>query len=248
MIKAIIVDDELNAIKNLKWEIENFCSDITICDTFTNPLDAISAINYLQPDCVFLDIEMPEMDGFQLLNELNFRDFDLVITTAYDNHAIKAFREHAIDYLLKPIDSEDLIETVQRIRENKKRNALGNEIKSMIRSFAPKIQTERLALSLIGKTVYVAMEDIVYCKANGNYSEIYFREAKKEMLSKKLKDIEEVTNTSFFRVHNSYLVNINYIKEFVKTDGPYLVLKDGTNIPVSRSKKTDLLAVLGNTL
>jgi len=248
MLKAIIVDDELNAIKNLKWEIENFCDDITICDTFTNPVEAISAINYLQPDCVFLDIEMPEMDGFQLLNELNFRDFELVITTAYDNYAIKAFKEHAIDYLLKPIDSDDLIETVQRIHNNKKRNTLGNEIKSMINSFAPTKQPERLALSLIGKTIFVAFEDIVYCKANGNYSEVYFKDAKKEMLSKKLKDIEEVTNQSFYRAHNSYLVNIDYIKEFVKTDGPYLVLKDGTTIPVSRSRKSDLLALLGNTL
>ncbi|RDK86963.1 LytR/AlgR family response regulator transcription factor [Marinirhabdus gelatinilytica] len=248
MIKAIIVDDEINAIKNLKWEIENFCNDITVCDTFTNPVDAISAINYLQPDCVFLDIEMPEMDGFQLLNNLNFRNFDLIITTAYENHAIQAFKEHAIDYLLKPIDSEDLIVTVQRIRDNKNRNALGDEIKSLIASYAPSKQPGRLALSLIGKTIYVAMEDIIYCKANGNYSEIYFKEAKKEMVSKKLKELESVVNQSFFRVHNSYLVNVHYIKEFVKTDGPYLLLKDGTNIPVSRSKKASLLAFLGNPI
>ena len=248
MIKAIIVDDEINAIKNLKWEIENFCNDITVCDTFTNPVDAIPAINYLQPDCVFLDIEMPEMDGFQLLNNLNFRNFDLIITTAYENHAIQAFKEHAIDYLLKPIDSEDLIVTVQRIRDNKNRNALGDEIKSLIASYAPSKQPGRLALSLIGKTIYVAMEDIIYCKANGNYSEIYFKEAKKEMVSKKLKELESVVNQSFFRVHNSYLVNVHYIKEFVKTDGPYLLLKDGTNIPVSRSKKASLLAFLGNPI
>jgi len=248
MIKAIIVDDEFNAIKNLKWEIENFSNDIEICDTFTNPVEAISAINYVKPDCVFLDIEMPEMDGFQLLNQLNFRDFDLIITTAYDNHAIKAFREHAIDYLLKPIDSDDLKETVKRIRKNKQQNRLGSEIKSMIESYSPTPQPTRLALSHIGKTVYVHIDDILYCKANGNYSEIYFEKEKKEVVSKKLKELEEVTGNSFYRAHNSYLVNINYVKEFVKSDGQYLVLTNGATIPVSRTKKQDLLTLLGNPL
>jgi two-component system, LytTR family, response regulator len=219
MIKAVIIDDEYNAIKNLKWEIEIFSDDVEVCDTFTNPIEAISAINYLKPNCVFLDIEMPEMDGFQLLSQLTFRDFDLIITTAYDNYAIKAFKEHAIDYLLKPIDSDDLKETISRVRKNHKKNSLGDEVKKIIEAFTPNEQPKRLALPLIGKTVYVNMEDILFCKSNGNYTEIHLINKKKEMLSKNLKDVELKTNNSFVRVHNSYLVNINYIKEFVKMKG-----------------------------
>ena len=187
MIKAIIIDDEFNAIKNLKWEIENFCDDIEICDTFTNPLEAISAINYLKPDCVFLDIEMPEMDGFQLLSQLNFRDFDLIITTAYDNYAIKAFKEHALDYLLKPIDSEDLKKTISRVRENLKQNSLGDEVKKIIESFAPINQPKRLALPLVGKTIYVNMDEIIYCKSDGNYTENTLNKQSKRNIVKKNK-------------------------------------------------------------
>lgn len=242
MIRAIIVDDEFNAIKNLKWEIENFSNDIQICDSFTNPIEAISAINYLKPDCVFLDIEMPEMDGFQLLNRLDYRDFDLIITTAYDNYAIKAFKEHAIDYLLKPIDSEDLSKTLDRVQKNKERNVLGEEVKKIIENLSnSQNNTKRLALPLIGKTVFVELDDIIYCKSDGNYTEIHLVNNQKETVSKKLKDIEAQLNTNFFRIHHSYLVNLNTIKEVVTTDGNHVILKSGINIPVSRSNKSELL-------
>src|SRR5690606_32544219 len=128
MINAVIIDDELKAVENLKWEINNQCNDLHICEVFTNPLDAISAINDIKPDCVFLDIEMPEIDGFELLDRLSFREFDLVVTTAYDNYAVKAFKQHAIDYLLKPIDSDDLKEALDRVRKNHKQNTIGKEL------------------------------------------------------------------------------------------------------------------------
>jgi len=207
MIKAIIVDDELSAIRSLKWEVEKFCKGIEITDSFTNPVEAISAINYLKPDCIFLDIEMPEMDGFQLISSLEHKNFDLIITTAYDNYALRAFKANAIDYLLKPIDTDDLLASVTKIRVN----------------------------------------NIMYCKSSGNYSEIFFKEQKKEMLSKKLKEVEALINSDdFFRVHKSYLVNVKYIKEFVKSDGHYLVLENETTIPVARLKKNDLLDYLCN--
>jgi two-component system, LytTR family, response regulator len=247
MIKAIIVDDEINSIKSLKWEIENFCEDIEVCDFFTNPVEAISAINYLKPDCIFLDIEMPEMDGFQLLKSLNFKDFDLIITTAYDNYAIRAFKENAIDYLLKPVDADDLLKSVSKIKLNKEKNTLGFELKKVIESITPKLSPRKISLPLSGKTIFVKSEDILYCKADGNYSEIFFKENRKEFLSKKLKDIEEIIHSNnFFRVHRSYLVNIQYIKEFVKTDGQYLVLENDATIPVSRDKKETLLNLLNN--
>lgn len=245
MIKSIIVDDEFNAIKNLKWEIERFCADVKILDTFTDPLEAISAINYLKPDCVFLDIEMPEMDGFEMLNTLKYRSFDLIITSAYDNYAIKAFRQHAIDYLLKPVDSDDLIEAIERIRTNKQKNVLGSELKGLFEEWREEGE-KRLALPMSGKTLYVDRDDILYCKSDGNYTEVYFVNGTKEVLSKRLKDLEDMLEHGFFRVHNSYLIRLNAIKEFVNQDGQYLVLCDGTNVPVSRSKKSGLLQILND--
>lgn len=247
MIKAIIIDDELSAIKSLQWEIESFCKDIEVINSFSDPYKAIDAINKQQPDCVFLDIEMPEMDGFQLLKKLKHRDFDLIITTAFDNYAIKAFKESAIDYLLKPVDSDDLIKSVSRITANKDKNTLGFELKKVLTSIVPEKTNRKISLPLSGKTIFLKPEEIIYCKADGNYSNIYLKDNKKEMISKKLKEMEElIHNDAFYRVHNSYLVNLNYIKEYVKSDGHYLVLEDDTSIPVARSKKDELLALLHN--
>lgn len=247
MIKAIIVDDEFSAIKSLQWEIENFCKDIEVINSFTDPYEAIEAINKLQPDCVFLDIEMPEMDGFQLLKKLKYRDFDLIITTAFDNYAIKAFKESAIDYLLKPVDSDDLVKSVSKITANKNKNTLGFELKKVLSSLVPENRNRKISLPLSGKTIFLKAEDIIYCKADGNYSNIYLKNNKKEMISKKLKEMEElIHDNTFYRVHNSYLVNLSYIKEYIKKDGHYLVLEDDTSIPVARSKKDELLALLHN--
>jgi two-component system LytT family response regulator len=247
MIKAIIVDDEPDAIKNLKWELENFCDGIEVSDHFTSPEEAISAINHLRPDCIFLDIEMPEMDGFKLLERLKYRNFDLVITTAFDNYAIQAFKEHAVAYLLKPIDSDDLIAAVEKVRLNKSNNDLGFELKKILESIAPKSDKDKVALPLLGKTIFVKIEDILYCKAEGNYTEVFIRENRKELISKKLKDVEELINSNgFFRTHKSYLANLNCIEELVSNEGPYLILENGVSIPVSRAKKSMLVALLNN--
>lgn len=243
MIRAIIVDDEHNAISNLKWEIEEFCKDVRVVESFTNPLEAISGINYLKPDCVFLDIEMPELDGFELLGSLSFRDFDLVITSAYDNYAIRAFRQNAMDYLLKPIDSDDLIQTIERIRENKRKHHLGKELRGALEDWEMETR-KKLVLPMTGKTLYVYSDEILYCKSDGNYTEIYFTQGRMEVLSKRLKDMEELLGRTFVRVHNSYVVRMNAIKEFVNQEGYHLILSDNTAIPVSRSRKTELLQML----
>ncbi len=244
MLKAIIVDDEFSAIKSLKWEIDKFCKEIEVSNFYTNPMDAIEGINLLKPDCVFLDIEMPEMDGFQLLKHLKYRDFELVFTTAYDQYAIKAFKQDAIDYLLKPVDSDDLVIAVEKIREKKAQNAIGEQLKSLI----AKIQVsgkQKIPLSFSTKTIYVDRDEILYCKSDGNYTEVHMTDNHKEVISKKLKDVEELIDSEkFLRVHHSYVINMDHLKEYIKTEGQYLVLKDGSSIPVSRSKKPDLLHFL----
>jgi len=247
MIKAIIVDDELTAIRSLKWEVEKFCRDIEIIESFTNPIEAISAINYLKPDCIFLDIEMPEMDGFQLLSKLEHKNFSLIFTTAFDNYAIRAFKANAIDYLLKPVDTDDLLAAVSKVKTDKEKSTSGVDIEKILQSILPKKGPKKVPLDFSGKTVFVNSEDIMYCKANGNYSELHFEEQKKETLSKKLKEVEAlIQNDNFFRVHKSYLVNVNFIKEFVRNNGNYLVLENEITIPVARLKKNALMHFLSN--
>jgi len=243
-VRVIIVDDELDAIKNLKWEIEQFCEGVEVCEVFTDPMEAISGINYLKPDCVFLDIEMPEIDGFQLLTLLSFKDFEIIFTTAYDQYALKAFRASAIDYLLKPIDTDDLKKSIEKVRERKKHTDFGKSIKDSLESLWEQRKDQRVALNFSGKIKFVKLEDIVYCKSNGSYTEIFFNDDKSEILSKKIKEVEELTDNGFFRVHNSYLVNLKYISEYIKTDGHYLLLYNGKTVPVSRSKRNDLLKKL----
>jgi two-component system LytT family response regulator len=249
MIKAILIDDEQDAIESLTWEIKNFCTGLEIIDSFTNPEEAIYAINYLKPDCVFLDIEMPEMDGFQLLSQLKFRDFDLVITTAYDNYAMQAFKESAIDYLLKPIDSDDLQKVIKKIVKNKSSNNLGLELKSVLNNIllSQKKIPNKVALPLNGKTVFVRIDDVYYCKSDGNYTTIYLKNDEKYLLSKKIKDVDNLLNSNkIIRVHQSYLVHIDNIKEYVKNDGYYLVLENKKIIPVSKSNRTYLKGVIEN--
>lgn len=244
MIRAIIVDDEENAVRSLKWEIEHFCEGMEVCEIFTDPLEAISGINYLKPDCVFLDIEMPQIDGFQLLDRLTFRSFDLIFTTAYDNYALRAFKESAVDYLLKPIDSDDLKKAVSKIKVNKKSDSLGTDLARMLENIENR-RGAKVALSFVDKTIFVRTDNIIYCRSDGNYTHIFIKDQKKQVLSKKIKEVEALINDpEFFRTHHSYLVNLSYVKEFVKSDGQYLVLEDGTSVPVARSKKAKLMEIL----
>ncbi len=245
MITAILIDDEQDAIESLAWEIKTFCKDINVIDSFTDPEEAISAINYLKPDCVFLDIEMPKIDGFQLLSHLKYRDFDLVITTAYDNYALKAFKENAIDYLLKPIDNDDLVNVVKKITKNKVNMQLGFSLKELVNPVEKR--AKKIAIPLTGKIVFLNIEDVSYCKSDGNYTTIFLNTGEKYLYSKKIKDVFESFNSDeIIRVHQSYLVNINYIKEYVKNEGYYLVLDNNKSIPVSKPNRPFILEAIKN--
>ncbi|MDG1398830.1 MAG: LytTR family DNA-binding domain-containing protein [Polaribacter sp.] len=245
MITAILIDDEQDAIESLAWEIKTFCKEIKVIDAFTNPEEAISAINYLKPDCVFLDIEMPKIDGFQLLSHLKYRDFDLVITTAYDNYALKAFKENAIDYLLKPIDNDDLVKVVSKIKKNKINKQLGFSLKDLLPHIEKK--ATKIAIPLSGKVIFLNIDEIVYCKSDGNYTTLFLKDGSSHLYSKKIKDVLELFKTDeIIRVHQSYLVNVNYIKEYVKSEGYYLILETAKTIPVSKPNRAYILEAMQN--
>lgn len=241
MIKAVIVDDESKAIQGLTWELSNFKDDIQVIKTFTSPEDAILYLNSTPPDCLFLDIQMPTMDGFQFLDLLKKRDFAVIITTAYNEYGIKALKNEAIDYLLKPIDSDDLKETIYKIKKHNIKYNSSAQIEHVLTEFNNKFNTQRITINTDGKLIFVDIDDILFVESDGNYSTIFLTKNQKIVLTKKLKEVNTILPEHFFfRIHNSYIVNLNKIKEYVKNDG-YVVMHSNHKIPVARQRKSDFL-------
>lgn len=241
MLKAVIVDDEPKAIQGLTWELSNFNHDLEVIETFTEAEKAIDYINTNSFDCLFLDIEMPTMDGFQLLERLEKKDFAIVITTAYNEYAIKALKNQAIDYLLKPIDSDDLEETISRIKKHDRQQNNTDKFDQILSSFNQKFNRRKITISTDGKLVFLEESEILFVESDGNYCTIHTTNTKKIVITKKLKEVNTLLpDDHFFRIHNSYIINLNKIKEFLKSEG-YVVLENGHKIPVSRQKKSDFL-------
>jgi len=241
MIKAVIVDDEQKAIDSLSWELDKFNSEIEIINTFNNPEKAIQFLNSNSTDCLFLDINMPTMDGFQFLDKLSKRDFSVVITTAYNEYALKALKHEAIDYLLKPIDSDDLKETIKKIQKHSANNLSISKIEEVLLNFNKNFNQKKITISTDGKLVFLETENIIYIESDGNYSTFIMQDNQKIVVTKKLKEVNAILPENyFFRIHNSYIINLNKIKEFIKNDG-YVVMVTNDKIPVARQRKSDFL-------
>ena len=239
MIKAVIIDDEPKAIQGLVWELSNFDDELEVIATFTEPEKAIPYLKSSKIDCLFLDIEMPTMDGFQFLEKLEHKDFAVVITTAYNEYAITALKNEAIDYLLKPIDTDDLADTITKIKKHNTKGFSADKFEDILLKFNNKLHHKKITINTDGKLVFLEPKDIFYVASDGNYSTLYLSENKKIVVTKKLKDINELLpQDHFFRIHNSYIINLHKIKEFLKSDG-YVVLENNAKIPVSRQRKTE---------
>lgn len=244
MIDAVIVDDEVKALQSLSWELTNFSDEINVSASFTNPNEALDYLNKNSPDCLFLDIEMPKMDGFQFIQKLGNKDFPVVITTAYNQYAIKALKNEAIDYLLKPIDTDDLKDTIVKIKKFNKKNVTAEKLEDILLNFNANTIHKKITINTDGKLLFLESNEILYAESDGNYSTIYLEDGQKIVLTKKLKQVNEILpQDSFFRIHNSFIINVQKIKEFIKTDG-YVVLTSNHKIPVSRQKKSDFLDMI----
>ncbi|MDF4220012.1 MULTISPECIES: LytTR family DNA-binding domain-containing protein [Maribacter] len=244
MLQAVIVDDEIKALQSLTWELTNFSDEINVIASFTNPHEALSYLEKNTPDCLFLDIEMPTMDGFQFIRKLTNKNFPVIITTAYHQYALKAIKSQALDYLLKPIDTDDLEETIVKIKKFHSSNFSVENLEMALINYNSKAIHKRITLNTDGKILFLESDEILYAESDGNYSTIFLNDGQKIVLTKKLKEVNELLpSDSFFRIHNSYIINLNKIKEFLKTDG-YVVLKSNHKIPVSRQKKSDFLDML----
>lgn len=244
MIEAVIVDDEIKALQSLSWELTNFSDEINVGASFTDPFEALHYLDNHTPDCLFLDIEMPTMDGFQFIKKLKNKDFPVVITTAYNQYAIKALKNEAIDYLLKPIDTDDLKDTIVKIKKHNAKNYTAERLEKILINFNSGAVQKKITLNTDGKLLFLESDEILYAESDGNYSTLYLADGQKIVLTKKLKEVNELLpSDSFFRIHNSYIINLTKIKEFLKTDG-YVVLQSNHKIPVSRQKKSDFLDLL----
>jgi two-component system LytT family response regulator len=245
-LRAIIIDDELHSLHTTEILVQKNCSKIEIIGLAESPEKGIELIDSLQPDLVFLDIAMPVMNGFEMLQHVSYRNFEIIFTTAYDEYAIKAFKVNAIDYLLKPIDVPELLEAVTKVKTKFDKNEEYNKVEELLKIFGkPGIKREKVALPIDGKIQMTSFSSIIYCESESNYTYIYFVNDKKALLSKTLKEIEKLLDHSdFFRVQNSYLVNLNHIKEYIRGEGGELVMSNGDEVRVSRNKKEQLLALL----
>ena len=245
MIKAIIVDDEPNCCEILATLLERYCPQVKVADVCYSGQAALSSIIEMNPDIVFLDIEMPNMNGFELLEKLQSVDFKLIFTTSYDQYAIKAIRFSALDYLLKPIDREELQNAVKKAMQ-----ALDRPMPQQLEVLMQKLNktgngSQKIALPTMEGLLLIAIDSIISCASERNYSILYLKDKKKLVISRPLKEMEELLEDhSFLRVHHSYLVNLKEINKYVRGEGGYLIMSDGSSVDISRSKKDLLVSKL----
>ncbi len=242
MIKAIIVDDETIGRMVLRNKLEIHCPTVEVIGEAADGVNAITLINRLNPTLVFLDIEMPQMNGFEMLEKLQEKDFYLIFTTAYNQYAIKAIRYAAFDYLLKPVDIEELKTAVDKVEKNihQKLKARLDLLKENL--LLPEKKMKRLAVSTLEGILFIEINNITHLEASSNYTLIYLADKTKITASKTLKDFSELLPSDIFhRVHNSYIVNLNYIKRYIRGDGGQIELTDGKLIEVSRKYKDDFI-------
>tara|TARA_R110000868_G_scaffold93810_6_gene259503 strand:- start:14072 stop:14806 length:735 start_codon:yes stop_codon:yes gene_type:complete len=244
MLEAVLVDDEIKALQSLSWELTNFSDEIKVVASFTDPVEALKYLEQHPPDCLFLDIEMPTMDGFQFIQKLQNKEFPVVITTAYNQYAIKALKNEAIDYLLKPIDTDDLNATISKIKKFNNKNYTAEKLEKILLKFNSDSLQKKITINTDGKLLFLQSDEILFAESDGNYSTLFLSDGQKILLTKKLKEVNQILpKDTFFRIHNSFIINLNKIKEFLKTDG-YVILQSNHKIPVSRQKKSDFLDLI----
>lgn len=244
MIKAILIDDIEQARITLKRDLHEYAPEIEVIGEASGVVEGAKLLRKVQPDIVFLDIQMQDGSGFDLLDVLPEIPFKIIFITASDAHAIKAFRYAAIDYLLKPVDPDELTQALARFKEQQtdeqaKYKLLNDSLKNHHKP------SERLALHSQDKIHIVSIADIVRCESSVNYTIFYFADNKEMVVTKTLKEFEDLlSEQKFFRVHHSHLVNARYIREFVKSEGGHLIMNNGALVPVSTRKRAEVIKML----
>ncbi len=243
MIKAIIVDDELGARESLSKMIEKNCKQIEVVAKVDSMLGAFEAITNKEPDLVFLDIEMPNGNAFDLLEKFKTINFNIIFTTAYDHYAIKAIKFSAVDYILKPIDPEELINAVKRFEDQAgQKTTLDKQFKTLLSNVRPGNKLKKVGIPDGDGLIFINLADIIRCDSDGNYTFFILTNGKKIIASRTLGEYEQMfADDNFFRIHRSHLINLEHVKKYIKGEGGYVVMTDNSQVEVSRRNKTDFL-------
>ncbi len=241
-MKAILLDDETHSVNALRLQLQKHCPDVEILAACTDSEDGLVLIRQLKPDLVFLDIEMPRLNGFQVLEALGEQRFMLIFTTAYNEYAVRAFRFSALDYLLKPIEPADLTKAVGKARERHRLETQQLEVLQQHLQAPQPAVSGKIALATQQGFLFVDLHSILYVEGDGNYSKVYILNEKPPFLTKSVGDMEEILKGgNFLRVHKKYLVNLQHIKEYIRADGGHVIMQNGVQIPIARSHKEEFL-------
>ena len=234
---AVLIDDEKTALDALMAKLTKVAPDVSVLATFTMPNEAIYAIPKLDPTVVFLDVEMPNIDGFSLLNHLKDADFEVIFTTAYNQYAIHALRTRACDYLLKPIDETELLEALNRLKNKveAKQKAQGKP--------SQQLRSGRISIPSMKGLQFVQVEEIIWLSSDRNYTSFYLRNGQQLVASRTLKDFETLLSPyGFIRVHHSSIINPQHVMEYLRGEGGVVIMSDSTEIEVSKRRKQEFLA------
>ena len=246
MINAILIDDEVESLSSLEIQLKNYCPSVSILRKFQSAQECLALLADLQPDLIFLDIEMPILNGFDFLELIKDNPIPVIFTTAFNHYAIKAIRYSALDYLLKPIDPKELVQAVNRFESQHSKPDLA-QFQFLMDKLSHKENTnKKLAIPNIEGFKLVSVDDIISCEADDNYTHIILRNNIKILASRTLKEIQGLLEdySIFVRVHHSFLINLNEVHQYVRGDGGYVIMSDGAHINVSRNKKKTLLKYL----
>lgn len=246
MLTAIIIDDETNSRNALRQKITKHCNNVMIIADCENGEEGIEKIETQKPDIIFLDIEMPRMNGFTMLQQIKNKNFEVIFVTAYDHYAIKAIKFSALDYLLKPVEVEDLKAAVEKVTQKRKQVDGNKRVELLLQNFLEeKAAHQRIAISSMEGLQFVTTNDIIYLEANSNYTSFYLADNRKITATKTLKDFEEILPASMFiRIHHSYLINKNGIEKYIKGEGGQVVMKNGVTLDVARRKKEEFMKAI----
>ena len=246
-LKAIIVDDETHSRETLKNLLDEFCPEVEVLTTISTLKEAVESIPKLKPDLVFLDIELQPGTGFDILEQLKETPFEVIFTTAFDQYAIKAVKFSSLDYLLKPIDLDELKIAVEKAKKIKDKEAYNEQLKLLLNNIKRPPSHYKICLSTLDGIEFVDADDILYCQAMGAYTEFKLIDDKKFLVSKHLKEYENLlAGHNFMRVHNTFLINLKKVTKYVKSDGGYIQMSNNDTVSISRNKKELFIEAMQN--
>ncbi len=246
MIRAVIIDDEPDAVKFIESILAEYCPQVEVAGAAHSARDGVKLINETQPDLVFLDVQMPHGTGFDLLSSFEEKTFDVIFITAYNHYAIQAIKFSAVDYILKPVNISELIEAVNKVEERRAGTEFRNlNFKALLENIRTP-QPTRLAIPTAEGIEYLSTAEIIRLEADRSYTWFFLTEKRKYLVSRNLKEYQELLNdVNFFRPHNSHLINLEHVKKFIRHEGGYIEMTDGSNVPVSRGKRDLFLLQMG---